>query len=211
MHSRPRMCLEAENWRKKAKKKKHKMALGKSRAGKEVGKQIPRRGKRREMVLFWEVLHFLKKKPKNSLSSIKCELEFTSENSPWSPAKWHLCSFHHHFYFSFPTFFALTRSLLPFFFSFYVYFSRSGSASLPLCERRGCGQCRMSAPLPGSVTSFLPSHTPGALSSLPADSLSLLHFGFPSWPCLLLLSADFCVLRAIPKPLKGLLVGLTSR
>lgn len=41
-------------------KKKHKMALGKSRAEKEVGKQIPRRRKRREMVLFWEVLHLKK-------------------------------------------------------------------------------------------------------------------------------------------------------
>lgn len=45
---------------KEGKKKKHKMALGKSRAEKEVGKQIPRRRKRREMVLFWEVLHLKK-------------------------------------------------------------------------------------------------------------------------------------------------------
>lgn len=113
------------------------MALGKSRAGKEVGKQIPRRGKRHEMVLFWEVLHLKKKKkPKNLLSSIKCELEFTSENSPWSPAKWHLCSFHHHFYFSFPTFFALTRSLLPFFLFFTCIFR---GLVLPRCLSAGAG------------------------------------------------------------------------
>lgn len=149
------------------------------------------------------------------LSSIKCELEFTSENSPWSPAKWHLCSFHHHFYFSFPTFFALTRSLLPFFI-FYMYFSRSGSASLPLCRRRGCGQCRMSAPLPGSVTSFLPGHTPVLCPPfLPTPSPFCILLSPPGRASC---SSPLISASSGPSPspatagaLEGLLVGLTSR
>lgn len=54
-------CVWKQKIGKRRQKKKHKMALGKSRAEKEVGKQIPRRRKRREMVLFGKSFTLKKK------------------------------------------------------------------------------------------------------------------------------------------------------